>query len=73
MNHDLIGSTEAAEIAGVSASTFRTLVARGQDVKDPVPRPVVMATRGRTTLWDRSAIEAWAATRDRKRGRAAPS
>ena len=65
---DLIGSTEAAELAGVTPSTFRTLVAKGKAAKDPVPAPAV--TLPRQTLWKRKDIERWAASRDRVRGRA---
>lgn len=67
---DLIGSTEAAEIAGVTPSTFRTLVAKGDAAKVPVPKPV--AALPRQTLWRRKDIERWAASRDRARGRAKP-
>lgn len=66
---DLIGSAEAATIAGVTPSTFRTLVA-STTPKDPVPPPIVRGSQGHRTLWDRAAIEAWAAQRDRRRGRA---
>lgn len=64
---DLITSNQAAQIANIQPSTFRTLVTRA---KSPVPPPVVHGTQGRVSLWNRAEIEAWAATRDRKPGRA---
>lgn len=65
---DLITSAQAAAIAGITSSTFRTLLARGTNTKDPVPQPVMRVAR--VALWQRADIEQWAATRDRKRGRA---
>jgi hypothetical protein len=66
---NLITSTQAAEIAGITPSTFRTL-AHKHTTKTPVPQPA--ATAGSLThpvhLYDRAEIEAWAATRNRKRG-----
>lgn len=66
---DLITSAEAAAIAGISPSTFRTLTARGQHTKTPVPAPAFTASKGQASLWHRVDIERWAATRDRSRGR----
>lgn len=65
---DLITSTQAAAISGITPSTFRTLLARGTNTKHPVPQPVMRVAR--VALWQRAEIEQWAATRDRKRGRA---
>jgi hypothetical protein len=68
MSLDLIGSTEAARIAGISPSTFRDLAAKGDAVKSPVPTPAIQGTQGTASLWHRADIKAWAATRDRQRG-----
>lgn len=67
MKLDLIGSTEAAQIAGIQPSTFRTIAAK-QTTKDPIPAPVIEGARGQRAMWHRSEIEAWAKTRDRTRG-----
>lgn len=65
---DLIGSTEAARIAGIKPSTFRTIRAN-KNTKTPVPKPVVTGLPGAAVFWRREDIEAWAATRDRSTGR----
>lgn len=71
MTLDLIGSTEAAQVAGITPPTFRTLAAK-HTTKNPVPTPAINGARGQRTMWHRSDIESWAATRDRTRG-AAPT
>jgi predicted DNA-binding transcriptional regulator AlpA len=65
---DLISTATAAQIAGVTPSTLRSLAARAS-TKCPPPKPIRIDAR--STVWVRSEVEAWAESRDRKRGRAA--
>lgn len=60
---ELLTVREAAALAGVSESTWRAYVARGQ-----APRPDVRL--GATPGWQRSTIESWIAARPRAAGRA---
>lgn len=70
MKLDLITSSEAAAIAGITPGTFRDLVTKRDRSKSPIPAPVIEGSRGRPALWDRATIIEWAATRDRSTGRA---
>ena len=56
---DLLTVAECAAVAGISPSTWRAYVSRGQ-----APQPV--KRYGNTPLWDRAVIEAW----QNKRGKA---
>lgn len=53
----LLSVSEAAALAGVAASTWRTYVARGQ-----APAPDVYVTPDRPR-WRRATVEAWMAAR----------
>ncbi len=50
---------EAAAIVGVSASTWRSYVARREETL----APAVSGHVGTTALWDRAEVEAWQAGR----------
>lgn len=67
MTHNLpprfVTSAEAAQLAGLSTSGFMTLHNTRDMRLAPPPMPVM--TVGRAHVWDREAIEAWAATRRR--------
>lgn len=52
---DLIDTAQAASLAGVLPGTLRTYAADG---RAPKPRRF-----GRSLMWDRAEIEAWAANR----------
>ena len=54
---DYITAAEAAAIAGITPSTFRSYMARGQA---GIPEPVVIGDR---RFYQREAIERWAAGR----------
>lgn len=55
--NELITAAEAAEIAGITPSTFRAYMARGQA---GIPAGVEIGDR---RFYYRAEIEAWAATR----------
>lgn len=52
----ILGSTEAAELAGVTTNQFHVMRNRGQ-----VPEPQVVLACG--PIWKRSVIERWIAER----------
>jgi predicted DNA-binding transcriptional regulator AlpA len=56
-NTPILGAAEAAQMAGVTRSHFRTMQTRGQ-----VPEPQVRLACG--PIWKRSVIERW--LRERK-------
>jgi glutathione-regulated potassium-efflux system ancillary protein KefG len=58
---DLIDAQGVAELLGLSQ---RTAVSVYQSRYPDMPRPVVVLSAGRTRLWLRSAIVAWAKTRN---------
>lgn len=60
-----ITGKEAAELAGVSPSTFRSYVARGQA---PAPKKHV----GTTPVWDERKIRAWVESRPGRGSRSTP-
>jgi predicted DNA-binding transcriptional regulator AlpA len=62
---DLIDATEVAQILGLS---HRNSVSLYQRRYSDMPRPVVERGSGRTKLWVRSTVEAWADARSRKAG-----
>jgi predicted DNA-binding transcriptional regulator AlpA len=57
---ELVGSAEAAKIAGISAPALKKHRQRGT-----APEPLVLLTSG--PLWLRSTIEQWAADRAARR------
>lgn len=57
---DLIDATEVAQILGLS---HRNSVSLYQRRYPDMPRPVVERGGGRTKLWIRSSVEAWAHAR----------
>jgi glutathione-regulated potassium-efflux system ancillary protein KefG len=57
---DLIDAQEVAAVLGLS---HRNSVSLYQRRYDNMPRPVVERGSGRTKLWLRSAVVAWAASR----------
>jgi hypothetical protein len=63
---DLIGSTKVAQLLDVSPQRVRQLVQQRSDF----PRPALTIAGGEM-LWDRSAIERWRDTADRRPGRRA--
>jgi hypothetical protein len=56
----ILGSAEAAEVAGVSRSNFGVMRKRGQ-----VPAPQVVLQCG--PIWKRSVIEKWVADKEKDR------
>lgn len=62
---DLIDAHEVAQIIGLSQ---RNSVSLYQRRYPDMPRPIVDRGRGRTKLWLRATIEAWAEARPRQAG-----
>ena len=61
---DLIGSTDVAEMIGLShVNSVTTYLKRYPDF----PRPVVDVSNGRIRLWLRQDIDGWLASRSRVR------
>jgi hypothetical protein len=56
----LVGAAELAEVAGISASTLRAYLARGE-AGVPLPQAVI----GNRSLWSRPVAEEWAEQRQR--------
>jgi hypothetical protein len=65
---DLIGSSEVAELLGVSPGRVRQLVTTRRDFPDPTIVHRGANGTARLRLWDRTAIERWRDEADRSAG-----